>query len=207
MKTRMFSENYVGIKLESVSEVMKYHAIGIFSICNEYEYYFDELVEEGEGDNWTEREPTDAEKLERILQAFSRGDELFATFWLDCGEVVPRAATTMQTDFHVGQEVYLLIDNKVTKTKIKQIWLTEGKNGLRGSDFLASDICNTFYDRCGTISSNRPTFNYVQDKIDSVRVQDESFVSVEYNNGRDKLVKLSEVFANKEELVKHLMED
>lgn len=76
--TAVFSNNYVGIKLNSVSDIMKYNALNNqFLICNENEYYFDEYVEEYDGTgNITEREPTENEKLERILRAFSDGQTL-----------------------------------------------------------------------------------------------------------------------------------
>ena len=72
MNTKAFDNGYVGIKLNSVSDIMKYNALNTnFSICNEYEDYFDEYVKEDDGTgNFTEREPTENKKLERILQAW-----------------------------------------------------------------------------------------------------------------------------------------
>lgn len=138
MKTRVFDNNYVGIKLNNVSEIMKYNALSAnFSICNESEYYFDEYVEEDDGTgNFTEREPTENEKLERILQAFNDGDTLYATFWLDCGEVVPSAATTLQSDFRVGQSVFVMRDNKIEKDEILYINLVVGKKGHQNKYIL-----------------------------------------------------------------------
>ena len=209
MKTITFSNGYVGIKLESVSEIMKYNALGnIFSICNEYEYYFDEYVEEDDGnDNYTEREPTEGEKLERILQAFRNGDELYATFWLDCGKIVPDAAITLQTDFRVGQEVYVMHNNKVTKAIIKQLVLIEGESSpFPSSNTMASDFSSTFYQRCNERYTNEPTQNYIRQEIDRVRTPEHSSACVKID-GRYMFVELAEVFATKEDLVKHLMEE
>lgn len=199
MKTRMFSNDYVGIKLESVAEVMKYHALSnIFSICNEYEYYFDEYVEEGEGDNWAEREPTESEKLERILQAFSRGDELFATFWLDCGKVVPRAATTLQTDFHLMQKVYIMHDNKIKELVIVKIMLTTSAHKVADNTKLNSDPRYIKGNASVELAKEDAAYLLARESL--------------WENGKGcsysefGIYSKSEVFATKDELVKHLME-
>ena len=211
MNTRMFSNGYVGIKLNSVSEIMKFNALcANFSICNESEYYFDENVEEDDGTgNFTEREPTENEKLERILQAFNNGDELYATFWLDCGEVVPNAATTLQTDFRIGQEVFTMRDNKITKVKIHRLWLSEGRDVCRITDMLVADIMREMHNCVTTLSANDATINYIKSMIDGVSIKDGSMAYVANVEGSVKfsLVMLSELFATKEELVKHLMEE
>lgn len=146
MKTRMFSNNYVGIKLESVSDVMKYNALrNIFSICNDAEDYFDEHIgEEDEDGNYIEREPTDDEKLESILKAFNAGESLYATFWLDCGDVVPVKATTLQSDFYVNQEVFFMQDNKICKGYIREINLSQiysAANGVPTKIVASYKVC------------------------------------------------------------------
>lgn len=211
METRIFSNGYIGIKLNSVSEIMKYNALcANFSICNEREYYFDEYVKEDDGTgNVIEREPTESEKLERILQAFNYGDELYATFLLDCGEVVPNAATTLQTDFRIGQEVFTMRDNKIIKVKIHRLWLSEGRDVCRITDVLVADIMREMRNCVTTLSANDATINYIKNKIDGVSIKDGSMAYVANVEGNVKfsLVKLSELFATKEELVKHLMEE
>lgn len=208
MKTRTFSDGYVGIKLESVSEIMKYNAINnLFCICDEVEYYFDEYVSETDPDgNETEHEPTENEKLERILESFKNGQTLYATFRLDCGEVVPCKNTTLQSDFYVGQEVYVMHDNKITKTTIEQLVLVKGENSFPGSDTMASNFSSTFYQRCNERYTNESTQNYIRQEIDRVRAPERSSACVKID-GRYQFAELSEVFATKEELVKHLMEE
>lgn len=213
MKTRVFDANYVGIKLESVSEIMKYNALSAnFSICNESEYYFDEYIEEDDGTgNITEREPTESEKLERILQAFNNGDKLYATFWLDCGEVVPNAATTLQSNFRVGQEVFTMNNNKVIKVEIRHIWLSRGNEipySAEDTRQAVGRITREMRNCVTTLSVNDSTLDYIKSEIDAVKVMGESMAYVK-NKDKNfyKLVKLSEVFATKEELVKHLMEE
>lgn len=206
MKTRVFDNNYVGIKLNNVSEIMKYNALSAnFSICNESEYYFDEYVEEDDGTgNFTEREPTENEKLERILQAFNDGDTLYATFWLDCGEVVPSAATTLQSDFRVGQRVLIMHENKILKTTIAAINLyAESSNrDLRSDD-------DTFFFHAvskfrGGVENTKITKSFAVlhgwfEKRDGGKEVEYGYVNY--------VRPLDEIFATKEELVKHLMED
>lgn len=75
MNTKNFGNGYVGIKINSISEIMKYNALKEqFSIWNEYEGTFDDDVEVTDDDgNVTEREPTENEKIERYLEAFNNG--------------------------------------------------------------------------------------------------------------------------------------
>ena len=119
---------------------------------------------------------------------------------------MPRAAITLQTDFHIGQKVYTIRDNKVTKVVIKHVWLFRGEgSSLRSSKDITIDICSEFYNRCSSVAANFATKDYITKQIEEVRAMDESFAYV--SDGKtSSLVKLSEVFATKEELVKHLME-
>lgn len=177
MKTRTFSDNYVGIKLESVSEIMKYSALrNTFSICNDIEYYFDDYVGYENEDGSYEREPTDDEKLERIIGAFNAGESLYATFWLDCGDVVPTKATTLQSDFFVNQEVFFMQDNKICKGHIQDINLSQIYSAANGV----------------------PTKIVASYKVCTAR----NWSGAEYVNLED-----DNIFATKEDLVKSLMEE
>lgn len=205
MKTTYFEDyNLLGMELKNIQDVLNAHNLGLHIKADGGEEYLDSRYDE-ELDDW--RDATTEELIEEAQVAFRAVGKLYGVFDLPADyRLAPAKATTLQTDFRVGQEVYLLVNNKITKAVIKQIWLEEGKGCLRYSDYIASEICNEFYARCQTVHHNSPTFSYICDKIDSVRAQDESFVSVGYN-GIIKLAKLSEVFATKDELVKHLLED
>lgn len=90
MNTKNFGNGYVGIKINSISEIMKYNALKeIFSIWSDDEdTSLEDDVEVMDDDgNVTEREPTENEKIERILEAFNNGVVLYAVFKLDCGRV------------------------------------------------------------------------------------------------------------------------
>lgn len=104
MNTKNFGNGYVGIKINSISEIMKYNALKEqFSIWNENEGTFDDDVEVTDDDgNVTEREPTENEKIERYLEAFNNGTVLYAVFQLDCGRVFSDLATTYQSKYAIG---------------------------------------------------------------------------------------------------------
>lgn len=146
MNTKIFDDNRIGIKLGSVSEIMKYNALkGTFSICNEEDLYFDYPVDVKEEDgSTTEREPTESEELERILDAFKNGDTLYATFSIDCGKVVPNASTTLQCDLGINQDVYMIKDNKIVEYYIHQIRLSKGYDKVnrkpRGYEHIVANI-------------------------------------------------------------------
>lgn len=120
MNTKNFGNGYVGIKINSISEIMKYNALKEqFSIWNEYECAFDDDVEvTDDNGNVTEREPTENEKIERILEAFNNGTVLYAVFQLDCGRVFSDLATTFQSKYAIGQQVFTMKDNKIVSGRI-----------------------------------------------------------------------------------------
>lgn len=127
MNTKNFGNGYVGIKINSISEIMKYNALKeIFSIWNEYEGTFDDDVEVTDDDgNVTEREPTENEKIERILEAFNNGIVLYAVFQLDCGRIFSDLPTTFQSKYAVGQQVFIMKDNKIVSGRIVLISLSD----------------------------------------------------------------------------------
>lgn len=202
METRLFSNGYVGIRLNSVSELMKYNALANFSICNEMENYFDEFVEEDDGTGKIiEREPTENEKLERILDAFKNGDSLYATFWLSCGEVVPNAATTLQSIFRVGQLVFFMKDNKICSKKIFRIMLNEMDD--YGSCDDQTSILNKDTDEKIFLMREEENLYWLGDTklyTSTVGKVCTKYMKIEVKKG-------SEIFPTKEKLIKHLMEE
>ena len=59
-----------------------------------------------------------------------------------------------------------------------------------------------------TLSANKATLNYIGSRIDDYKAMEENMAYlVNKEKKLYKLVKLSDVFATKEELVKHLMEE
>ena len=201
--------NFVGFEVTTIQEVVKAQACGLVITDKDGGDYHYEFEDEDENGDVFDREPTDKEVFDRIAEDIANGHTLVAGFWLDTDkvQVVPRAAITLQTDFHIGQKVYTIRDNKVTKVVIKHVWLFRGEgSSLRSSKDITIDICSEFYNRCSSVAANFATKDYITKQIEEVRAMDESFAYV--SDGKtSSLVKLSEVFATKEELVKHLMEE
>lgn len=214
MNTIAFDNNYVGIKLNSVSEIMKYNALNAnFSICNESGYYFDEYVEEDDGTgNFIEREPTENEKLERILQAFKNGEALYATFWLDCGEVWPTKATTLQSKFYVGQNVFAMRNNKIVEGEIVHLSLTRSKNNDKlFADYKSNSLGeNVFHIVASGINPNFTNYycfdnrHILEGKLKQALNDDQVLLNV---GNQYFAYGFDEIFATKEELVKHLMDE
>lgn len=201
MKTKNFGSRYVGIKINSISEIMKYNALKeIFSIwSDDDDTSFDDYVEiTDDNGEVTEREPTENEKLERILEAFKNGIGLYATFWLDCGKVVRCAETTLQSNFRVGQEVFFMKENKICSKHIFRILLNKVVN------YDASDD-NTFITEENTnvicMHNEKKNLYWLGEPRDYISISGKK--SIEYK--KIEVKKESEIFATKEELVKHLM--
>lgn len=202
MNTKHFFDGYVGIKINSISEIMKYNALkGIFSIWSEHEDTFEDYVEvTDDNGNVTKREPTEDEKLKRILEAFKNGSTLYATFWLDCGKVVPKANTTLQSNFRVGQEVFFMYENKICSKLIFRILLNKVVDYNSADD--NTSITNGQTDDIIRMCHNKENLYWLGDT--------KGYIS---NCGRKcnkyyqlEVKKESEIFATKDELVKHLME-
>lgn len=119
------SDNLVGIEVHTIQDVVKAQAAGLVFVNKDgigYEYW---IEDEESGD---EREPTEQEIFDRIAKDLSEDSEVYACMYIANDWCVQeRATTTMRTDFYVGQEVYLMRDNKIAKDKILRINLVKDK--------------------------------------------------------------------------------
>lgn len=118
------SDNLVGFEVYTIQDVVKAQAAGL-SLLNKdglgYEY---EVINEESGE---EREPTEQEVFERINKDLSEGNEVYACMFIGDGWCVQeKAATTMRTNFYVGQKVYLMRDNKIVEDEIIYINMVIG---------------------------------------------------------------------------------
>lgn len=129
METKAFDNGYVGFRVNTIKEVVNAQAAGLH-ICNEDGYYFDNyiIVTDSETGEEEEREPTEEEKFQSIQEAMKNDVVLYATFNLDCGKVVDDKATTLQSDFYIGEPVYYMSNNRVALGEIAQIDMAYGKN-------------------------------------------------------------------------------
>ena len=207
MNTKNFGNGYVGIKINSISEIMKYNALKEqFSIWNEYEYTFDDDVEvTDDNGNVTEREPTENEKIERYLEAFNNGTVLYAVFHLDL-------ATTLQSKYAIGQQVFIMMKNKIVSGRIVLISLSDYEDDKKlYVDYHSRDIGERIYDivstnLCPTSYRNYYSFSE-RDRIErSLKAAlNMNYVVLEIDRNYVSR-RLGDIFPSKEELVKHLME-
>lgn len=120
------SDNLVGIEVHTIQDVVKAQAAGLELVDKDgwgYDYTTDD---EETGD---EREPTEQEVFDRIAKDLAEDNEVYACMYIANDWCVQkRAATTMRTNFCVGQEVYLMRDNKIAKDKILRINLVKDEN-------------------------------------------------------------------------------
>lgn len=214
MNTKDFGNGNVGIKINSISEIMKYNALKEqFSIWNEYEGTFDDDVEVTADDGKvTEREPTENEKIERYLEAFNNGVVLYAVFQLDCGRVFSDLPTTLQSKYAIGQQVFTMGDNKIVSGRIVFISLSDYEDDKKlYVDYHSRDIGEKIYN---IVSANLCPTRYLNYYSFSERDRIERNLKVALNKNYVILEidrnyvsrKHGEIYSSKEELVKHLME-
>lgn len=214
MNTKSFGNGNVGIKINSISEIMKYNALKeIFSIWSEYESTFDDDIEvTDDNGNVTEREPTESEKIERYLEAFNNGTVLYAVFQLDCGRVYSDSPTTFQSKYAIGQQVFTMRDNKIVSGRIVFITLSDYEDDKKlYVDYHSRDIGERIYNivstnLCPTSYRNYYSFSE-RDRIErSLKAAlNMNYVVLEIDRNYVSR-RLGDIFPSKEELVKHLME-
>ena len=110
------SDNLVGVEINTIQDVVKAQAAGLNLLNKDGLGYKYEVINEESGE---EREPTEQEVFNRINKDLAEGDEVYACMRIaDDWSVQENAATTMRTNFYVGQKVYLMRDNKIVEDEI-----------------------------------------------------------------------------------------
>lgn len=127
-KAVRLSDNFVGVEINTIQDVVKAQAAGLKFVDKEgwgYDVYTIDDEETGE-----EREPTEQEIFERITKDLSEGKEVYACMELSSDwEVQERAKTHLTTNFYVNQQVYLLRNNKIAEKTITRIILEKNNEG------------------------------------------------------------------------------
>ena len=119
-KAVRLSDNFVGVEINTIQDVVKAQAAGLKLVDKEgWEYSIYTIDDEETGE---EREPTEQEIFEHITEDLSKGKEVYACMELSYDwEVQERAKTHLKTNFYVGQQVFLLRDNKIAEKTISRI--------------------------------------------------------------------------------------
>lgn len=125
-KAVKINESMVGVEVLNIQDVVKAQAAGLELVDKEgwgYDYTTDD-EETGE-----EVEPTEQEIFERITKDLAEGKEVYACMILsDDFDVQEHAKTNLKTNFYVGQQVFLMRDNKIAEDKIIRVYLMKDKD-------------------------------------------------------------------------------
>lgn len=121
------SDNLVGVEINTIQDVVKAQAAGL-GLVDKDGWGYDYTLEDDESGE--ERDPTEKEIFDRITKDLAEGKEVYACMGIaNDWSVQEKAATTMRTNFYVGQKVYLMRDNKIVEDDIVYISLLKSKNG------------------------------------------------------------------------------
>lgn len=120
-KAVMINENMVGVEVMNIQDVVKAQAAGL-ELVDKEGWGYDGTIVDDETDE--EREPTEQEIFERITKDLAEGKEVYACMILSNDfDVQEHAKTNLKTNFYVGQQVYLMRDNKIAEKTISRIIL------------------------------------------------------------------------------------
>ena len=205
--------NFVGFEITTIQEVVKAQACGLVITDKDGGDYHYEFEDEDENGDVFDREPTDKEVFDRIAEDIANGHTLVAGFWLDTDkvQVVPRAAITLQTDFYIGQKVYAMRNNKIIEGAIVHLTLTRSAdNNKFFADYKSRDLGeDVFHIVASGINPNFTNYycfdnrGILEDKLKRALNDNQVLLNV----GNQYIAYgFDEIFATKDELVKHLME-
>lgn len=126
-KAVRLSDDLVGVEINTIQDVVKAQAAGLEIINKDgWGYDYSVFIEDEDGED-SEREPTEQEVFERITKDLAEGDEVYACMQIaNDWSVQENAATTMRTNFYVGQKVYLIRNNKIVEDEVIYINMVKG---------------------------------------------------------------------------------
>lgn len=125
-KAVRLSDNFVGVEINTIQDVVKAQAAGLKLVDKEGWGYDCTIVDDETGE---ERDPTEQEIFEHITKDLSEGKEVYACMELSYDwEVQERAKTHLKTNFYVGQQVFLLRDNKIAEKTISRIIIEKNED-------------------------------------------------------------------------------
>lgn len=127
IKAVRLSDNFVGVEINTIQDAVKAQAAGFKLVDKEgWEYSIYTIDDEETGE---EREPTEQEIFEHIAKDLSEGKKVHACMELSPDwEVQERAKTNLKTNFYVGQQVFLMRDNKIAEKTISRIILEKNED-------------------------------------------------------------------------------
>ena len=125
-KAVMINENMVGVEVLNIQDVVKAQAAGL-ELVDKEGWGYDGTIVDDETDE--ERDPTEQEIFERITKDLAEGKEVYACMILsDDFDVQEHAKTNLKTNFYVGQQVFLMRDNKIAEKTISRIIIEKNED-------------------------------------------------------------------------------
>ena len=119
----------VGVEVENIQDVVKAQEIGFYLSDEQGNGYNYNIMREDEEGNEVQCEPTEQEIFERVSTALADGEKVYACMTLSPDWDVQRHANThLKTNFYVGQQVFLLRDNKIAEKTIHRIILEKNED-------------------------------------------------------------------------------
>ena len=202
-------ENVVGVRVENIQDVVKAQAAGLF-ITNENGYGYDYHIEDEKDGG--EREPTEQEVFEHIAKDIADGNKVYACMMLSqnlC--VMEDTNTTIQSEFYVGQKVYIMHENKIVEGEIRYLSLSRGVLKGDAQKALLGEMAEKLYYFLGFYFTNGRTpkigseKELIIDKIHSFSM--DNYAVLKTDKGDYLSRHTEEIFATKAALVENLTKD
>lgn len=200
------SNNFVGREIENVQDLVRAMAAGMDIATDEECGYSTGYDDEDENGDWYWHEKTEDELFSEMKADLDNGITLYAGYFLTNTkyDIVPSRATTLQSTLYPGQEVYILNDNKIVKTKIAAINLFSANKFIKKDSNLKYRFLleNVRYNRIdGQIGDVSESFAILRGRYYTNNGEEK------FDEWHDYLRPLSEVFPSKEKLFEYLAKD
>lgn len=133
METKNFHNVLVGFEVKDIKDILAAKSLGL-EICSDDADFFDEyVIYEDEDGEEVGREPTEDEKMNRIMQAMKDGEKIYVTCAIPIGFTLVKATSTiLQSEFYVTQDVYIIHDNKIVRAKVMKVQMVRSWSGANG---------------------------------------------------------------------------
>lgn len=158
-ETYIENVNFMGKEVENLQEVRNGMAAGM-SFADKDGVCFSNITDE----NGEFREATEQETLDRIKTALENNEEVYMGWYLGYEyQIVKRRATTLQSDYSVGQPVYIMHGNKICATKIHAIIL---KVEVKEHKEIYTSAYKLYYPYSDRIYSSSEIFSTKEELVD-----------------------------------------
>lgn len=214
METKHFTmSETIGFEVKSAKDIFAAKELGMI-IRDEEDYDFDGMIEyTNEDGEEEEREPTEDEMTNRAIEHINNGGKVYATIYPGNYKLVDKRATTLQTDFFAGQQVYIMHENKIRELYVQQVILVSGyaydkttRPDDRGISVTAKDALKK-RNEVGVVERyvNKAQNLLLLAKKETWNYQSSAGVLEGFAYHTFGIYPTDEVFTSKEELVKHLI--